>query len=753
MLPCHQILTHPQQNTVGSSQRRGWLYRMLRSSSNQATIPQTPGLQAVQHTRSVSDLALHLIHRQNDSPKTIELQEMMRLSGRSLLYLPVGYAPSALMLPSGLRATAHYIAQHITTRGLFRIPGSVRVVDDLFDYYCSTENGEDVTNTVRCANLPLHISASEHDVASAFKRMLYVLPGGILGSLPLFDTLVTIHSRFRSEPEFPRTKHTMVRARLIALAIVTINSSARRDLICAVFGLLNLIGRVAEVAPREDEDGKPLPTGELMGYNGLGIVFGPLLVGDLLERSTIKSAVSIPESLSSPVNLPEIERNCRKSKGPTAQNPEPALIDKILLANSIAEMIITNWRDVVRQIKSLNIYQRNLMPSSTTIRNEQTIHPGSSSFVIKKPQEWDQAWISSQDQETESHRRKNVESRSPTLSVQKHRLRRTKSWISKQTANNPSTTEEGGAPPEKNKLEGIYSHSAIPSKPTNQVEDALQTLVAELQKPGAALPFPQTGRRSSAVVPSRPRRDSVEPIKDPLSLNQKKREKSLSSPRVSLESVPPRTSSRFKTTSEAPRTTRTHSREGSSTYAPRSLVTPETQIKRSRKSHGIKKPKKLQNMCAFEGSKSPADQEMVLEVQQSPSTPTEYSPPRKASVAATDISEGDFEQLGFLLSQIGPPRKSESSIDTVLEGPSNAGHRRPSDISVARMSQDSEYFYLTSSTAMQRQKTDRSPDSDVEASFESTPRQFYAPMTVAPNISCPDVPKQGERPSEVYVDT
>lgn len=149
------------------------------------------------------------------------------------------------------------------------------------------DHGAVISGTVRCPTLPEHIRCDVHDVASAFKKFISGLPGGILGSLSLFDAFISIQSQLNSAPELTRTKQSRVRARLIALAIATLRSQYRRELICAVFGLLSLIGRSAEVAPRENERGQPLPTSDLMGYGPLGIVFGPLLVGDLLENYTM----------------------------------------------------------------------------------------------------------------------------------------------------------------------------------------------------------------------------------------------------------------------------------------------------------------------------------------------------------------------------------------------------------------------------------------------------------------------------------
>ncbi len=85
--------------------------------------------------------------------------------------------------------------------------------------------------TVRSPSLPQHISVGVHDVASTFKRLLAGLPGGILGHLYLFDAFVAINSQLHGDAEFNRTKRSKLRARLIALAIGSLRSQLRRELI------------------------------------------------------------------------------------------------------------------------------------------------------------------------------------------------------------------------------------------------------------------------------------------------------------------------------------------------------------------------------------------------------------------------------------------------------------------------------------------------------------------------------------------
>jgi hypothetical protein len=214
-----------------------------------------------------------------------------------------------------------------------------------------------IDTTVSSPNLPSHFKASVHDVASAFKKFLAGLPGGILGSLALFDAFVAVYSQVYADPELNRTKQSKLRAHLIALAIGTLKSRYRRELICAVFGLLSLIGHSAEKAPREDEHGKPLPTSDLMGYNALGAVFGPLLVGNLLDFYTMKLANLNDGLILLPMSPPRSrkDRNCRNSKTLDEVHPPSSEVDKIQVASSIAELIITHWREVVQHLKSLGI--------------------------------------------------------------------------------------------------------------------------------------------------------------------------------------------------------------------------------------------------------------------------------------------------------------------------------------------------------------------------------------------------------------
>ncbi|KAI0401291.1 hypothetical protein F4802DRAFT_609466 [Xylaria palmicola] len=350
------------------SRRSSWLSKMLRQGSEQATT--TPDTPSLRHQRSLSDAALNFIHTSKpDGLKNQDLRALVRLCSKSSLFLPTDYAPFSLTLPTCFRALAQALAQHADTKGLFRIPGSARVVNALYDYYGTDGNTDAISSTTRCPTLPPHIKCNPHDIASTFKRFLAGLPGGILGSLLLFDALVAIHSRFQGDAELHWSKQSKLRARLIALAIGTIKSQYQRELICAVFGLLCL-----------DGSGRPLPTTDLMGYNALGIVFGPLLVGDLINDYSMRVANPSAGLVLLPVSSPRSRkerhkhkhkhkprRRHRRTKRGASNAVSPLAVDKVHIANSITEMLIVHWREVVRQIRNIRSAQSNIpnnLPSS-----------------------------------------------------------------------------------------------------------------------------------------------------------------------------------------------------------------------------------------------------------------------------------------------------------------------------------------------------------------------------------------------------
>ncbi|KAL7956698.1 hypothetical protein V8C34DRAFT_315464 [Trichoderma compactum] len=308
--------------------KKSWFSRLLRGSSNQST-PKKVAPVPPTHKRSTSDQGSFTRSR-SDAPRILDIQDLVRLTGSSLLYLPPGFSPHPLVLPTCLRATAHYLAENPDNRGVFRVPGSSRTVNALCDYYCDAGGSDPyISSTTYHPTLPASIPHRVHDVASTFKRILSGLPIGVLGSITLFDAFLAIFSELQDRLEVPAEKLKKTRARLIALAIQTIDSRPQRDLICAVFGLLSLIGHATELSTTTDAEGNPLPP-NLDNYD--------------IKRSSPTSGLSLI-----PISAKK-RRGRQKAKEP---NPDLPDVFKIQVLIDVAEMVISNWRDVVRQMLSL----------------------------------------------------------------------------------------------------------------------------------------------------------------------------------------------------------------------------------------------------------------------------------------------------------------------------------------------------------------------------------------------------------------
>lgn len=272
----------------------------------------------------------------------------------------------------------------------------------LYDHYASQdEDGDAISGTVRCPTLPDNINCDEHDVASAFKKFLSGLPGGILGKMWLFEALVSIHDQLGIDPEMTKTRQTKVRARLIACAISSHQSKFQRDLICSVFGLLCMIGRAAETAVREDEAGRPLPTHGLMGYGSLGTIFGPLLIGELMDEYDFHREEKLLIEAMKANTPPKKEKKAKHKK---TKSVEEILMDsrlaseKMKVANRVAEMLITHWRDVVRHMKNMASMTdpvvetrklREMVISGATSQPSLLRPSASDNFFPRRPPDWE----------------------------------------------------------------------------------------------------------------------------------------------------------------------------------------------------------------------------------------------------------------------------------------------------------------------------------------------------------------------------
>ena len=208
--------------------------------------------------------------------------------------------------------------------------------------------------------LPTHIEHTLPDVASLFKKILIGLPGGLLGSVELFEALEDILLKLNHDPDLTVSSHATLKAKLVALAISSANSHYRVYLIEAVLGLCAYFAFETEKCHAEQHDSRngigSTTKSELMGYQSLGVVFGPLLIGDLIDKIDLTSD---SESQDSVTRQSSETRKSKKRKTHTVQDKLvkdatlTAHVDRANLTASVMQQLLIVWRDVVKQLKHL----------------------------------------------------------------------------------------------------------------------------------------------------------------------------------------------------------------------------------------------------------------------------------------------------------------------------------------------------------------------------------------------------------------
>ncbi|KAH0566110.1 hypothetical protein GP486_000501 [Trichoglossum hirsutum] len=336
-----------------------WLFRkLLRRAPSVQTIRNSSRPRLTRNS-SVGDIAL-IDRGRKDALRDRPLGDIARLGGESVFLLPVGSAPGPLVVPSCFSATGMFILQHgMKTPGIFRVPGSSTAINALYDHYSrqfqdAEKSVQQVHQTISSGQIPHHIQCNIYDVTSVFKKFLVGLPGGILGSVPLFKSLRDIHTALFPSPDLPESHQRKVEARLIALAIASLRSEHSVALICAVFGLLNLVGCEGENSRTIDRGSQLSASKDMMDYEALGVVFGPLLLGSKMELVELHSEddrgglLAVPES-------PPRRRGGRRKKYVVKEtySSEDAQVEKARIAAGVAEMLIRSWKEVVRQLRNI----------------------------------------------------------------------------------------------------------------------------------------------------------------------------------------------------------------------------------------------------------------------------------------------------------------------------------------------------------------------------------------------------------------
>lgn len=233
----------------------------------------------------------------------------------------------------------------------------------LYDYYShqffQAGSPSKVQTTVQPGQLPLHIDYALPDVASFFKKVLNGLPGGLLGSVELYNSLRAIFLNEKLEPLYntSQAEATSQRARLIALAVSSLHSPFRTSLIQAVLGLFAYLGQEAEKARQMSPVGgngnlTKKELSELMGFQSLGVCLGPLLIGNLIDGVDCNDDGEGDNARISTESNSRAKKK-RLSTGSAkldTSSPLEAHVDRANLSASIMQLLLLTWPEVVTQL-------------------------------------------------------------------------------------------------------------------------------------------------------------------------------------------------------------------------------------------------------------------------------------------------------------------------------------------------------------------------------------------------------------------
>lgn len=277
--------------------------------------------------------------------------------------------------------------------------GQTTIVNALYDFYdhqfanADAGSPSKVEQTVGSGLLPSHIEHTVPDVASFFKRVLIDLPGGLLGSIELFEALRNVTTNFEHHSELSEPDLASLKARMVALAVSSVASDYRLYLIQAVLGLVSHLGQEAEKLQAEtasaDEDQAP---SELMSYRSLGVVLGPLLLGNLTDSAVHGSGDGHSGALRTSLetdSAKKFRKHKRKHSDMKLDQSATlaAFVDRANRTANVMQQLLLMWTDVVKQLRDINNTASSSLKSGGKRRLEKISSQGGSRLTMKTSEE------------------------------------------------------------------------------------------------------------------------------------------------------------------------------------------------------------------------------------------------------------------------------------------------------------------------------------------------------------------------------
>ena len=260
----------------------------------------------------------------------------------------------------------------------------------LYDFYdhqfanADAGSPSKVEQTVGSGLLPSHIEHTVPDVASFFKKVLIDLPGGLLGSVELFEALRNITMNFEHDHDLTELELAGLKAKMIALAISSVTSDYRLYLIQAVLGLVSYLGHEAQKVQAEtssaDED---QVASELMNYRSLGVVMGPLLLGNLTDRAVHSGAEGHSGDPRTPLETDsgkKFRKHKRKHSDVKLDHNATlaASVDRANRTAIVMQQLLSMWPEVVKQLRDISTTASSSLKSGSRRRlKKMPSHTGS----------------------------------------------------------------------------------------------------------------------------------------------------------------------------------------------------------------------------------------------------------------------------------------------------------------------------------------------------------------------------------------
>lgn len=224
---------------------------------------------------------------------------------------------------------AKILEKGLETPGLFRVNGSRSVIRSFIEQFLKNKSKISCETDVE----NFKINPNIHDYASLIKKLLVELPGGIIGNkLQLHALFPLLEDRASARILMPPD----VRARLLALALSTIQDRNRFYLACSVFALLRAVATCTEQKERFLNYPKDL---NYMKPEALGLVFAPTLLGRQINSSSIPNIKDSGNLLN------------KEQIGPLKMIKEEK--EKARKSAKLIETIIDYWEQIVVQLKEL----------------------------------------------------------------------------------------------------------------------------------------------------------------------------------------------------------------------------------------------------------------------------------------------------------------------------------------------------------------------------------------------------------------